>query len=81
VVLEVRVSNLPAQSLYRKYGFDIFTTRQRYYRDNGEDAYEMRLVLSPQVRTGFEARYSALLHQHHFVDRYTDLDANDHSPL
>lgn len=41
VTLEVRVSNEPAQSLYRKYGFTIQGRRPRYYSDNNEDAYIM----------------------------------------
>jgi ribosomal-protein-alanine N-acetyltransferase len=39
--LEVRVSNLAAQTLYRKYAFDIVSRRRRYYADNDEDAYIM----------------------------------------
>lgn len=39
--LEVRVSNLVAQGLYRKYGFEIVSVRKRYYSDSGEDAYIM----------------------------------------
>lgn len=38
VTLEVRASNLVAQNLYRKYGFEIVGRRTRYYRDNNEDA-------------------------------------------
>ena len=41
VTLEVRVSNLIAQNLYRKYGFMVVGTRRRYYSDNNEDAYIM----------------------------------------
>lgn len=41
MTLEVRVTNEPAQSLYRKYGFGIVSTRPRYYTDNNEDAYIM----------------------------------------
>lgn len=41
VTLEVRISNLRAQSLYRKYGFEIVGMRKRYYSDNGEDAHIM----------------------------------------
>ena len=41
VTLEVRVSNMVAQNLYRKYGFVITGTRLRYYRDNDEDAHIM----------------------------------------
>lgn len=41
VTLEVRVSNLRAQRLYAKYGFDQVGQRKRYYSDNGEDAFIM----------------------------------------
>jgi ribosomal-protein-alanine N-acetyltransferase len=41
ITLEVRVSNLSAQALYRKYGLEIAGVRRRYYSDNGEDAYIM----------------------------------------
>jgi ribosomal-protein-alanine N-acetyltransferase len=40
--LEVRASNLPAQRLYEKYGFNKVGTRKNYYSDNGEDALIMR---------------------------------------
>lgn len=36
--LEVRVSNKPAISLYKKWGFKVFMLRKNYYDDNGEDA-------------------------------------------
>jgi ribosomal-protein-alanine N-acetyltransferase len=39
--LEVRVSNLVAQNLYRKYAFQVEGRRRRYYSDNGEDALIM----------------------------------------
>lgn len=39
--LEVRVSNLPAQELYRKYGFRTISRQKSYYADNNEDAYIM----------------------------------------
>ena len=41
VTLEVRVSNLPAQKLYRKYGFEQVGLRRNYYTDNREDALLM----------------------------------------
>jgi ribosomal-protein-alanine N-acetyltransferase len=43
--LEVRVSNQPAQALYRKLGFEVTGRRQRYYQDNGEDAWLMARTL------------------------------------
>jgi len=39
--LEVRVSNLGALALYRKYGFEILSVQRAYYSDNNEDAYIM----------------------------------------
>ncbi len=44
VTLEVRESNLAAQRLYRKYGFDSQGLRIRYYTDNGENAVVMWAV-------------------------------------
>lgn len=41
LTLEVRVSNVVAQNLYRKYGFRQTGTRIKYYSDNNEDAYIM----------------------------------------
>lgn len=41
--LEVRRSNLPAQNLYKKFGFEVTSVRSGYYRDNGEDALIMTL--------------------------------------
>jgi ribosomal-protein-alanine N-acetyltransferase len=72
LVLEVRVSNVPAQNLYAKYGFSIHATKQRYYRDNGEDAYEMRLPLTDEYRREFEKRFAALQSRFGFSDEYTE---------
>ncbi|WP_077429863.1 ribosomal protein S18-alanine N-acetyltransferase [Anoxybacillus kestanbolensis] len=41
MTLEVRVSNIVAQSLYRKLGFLNGGIRKRYYSDNQEDALVM----------------------------------------
>jgi [ribosomal protein S18]-alanine N-acetyltransferase len=41
MTLEVRASNLVAQSLYSKYGFVQMGTRRGYYLDNHEDAIIM----------------------------------------
>ena len=43
VSLEVRVSNIPAQYLYRQFGFQVVAIRENYYMDNREDAYVFRL--------------------------------------
>ena len=41
MTLEVRVSNMIAQSLYRKFGFQAGGIRKGYYSDNHEDALVM----------------------------------------
>lgn len=41
MTLEVRASNLVAQSLYRKYDFQVVGRKRRYYSDSGEDAVVM----------------------------------------
>ena len=58
LTLEVRVSNEPAQGLYRKYGFSVQGVRKRYYSDNNEDAYVM---WSPSLRDpAYLERYAGL---------------------
>ena len=47
LLLEVRTSNLPAQNLYKKKGFQIIGVTPNYYSD-GEDAYIMSLNLEGQ---------------------------------
>lgn len=39
--LEVRAGNEAAQSLYRRFGFEVAGRRPRYYKDNHEDAVIM----------------------------------------
>ena len=47
--LEVRESNIAAQELYRKFGYEETGRRRRYYRDNDEDAILMNLEsLNPE---------------------------------
>lgn len=41
--LEVRESNIAAQDMYRKFGYEVTGRRRRYYRDNDEDAILMTL--------------------------------------
>ena len=38
ITLEVRASNIPAQSLYQQFGFEKQGLRKQYYADNNEDA-------------------------------------------
>jgi len=62
VTLEVRVSNLVAQNLYRKYGFAEEGVRRRYYSDNGEDALIMTTgpIDSPEYQRRLRERKLAL---------------------
>lgn len=62
LTLEVRVSNEPAQALYRKYGFHVQGTRKRYYSDNHEDAHVMwsRSLQDPAYREELAALRTAL---------------------
>lgn len=46
VILEVRTSNIAAQNLYEKMGFEVLRTRKKYYSDTGEDALVMMLDIS-----------------------------------
>lgn len=41
--LEVRESNIPAQEMYRKFGYEEVGRRKRYYKDTDEDAILMTL--------------------------------------
>lgn len=63
VTLEVRVSNLAAQSLYRKYGFETQGRRIRYYSDNNEDALIMTTpsLSSPSYRHKLDSLRERLL--------------------
>ncbi|NLG28516.1 MAG: ribosomal protein S18-alanine N-acetyltransferase [Chloroflexi bacterium] len=63
VTLEVRVSNVRAQSLYAKYGFRVVGERKRYYTDNHEDALIMTTdpINADEFIGRFEALTTALL--------------------
>ena len=58
VTLETRVSNLPAQALYEKYGFAKVGMRRRYYSDNGEDAVIM--TTENIASATYESRFQSL---------------------
>jgi [ribosomal protein S18]-alanine N-acetyltransferase len=45
MTLEVRQSNTPALTLYRKLGFEVMGVRKNYYTKPDEDAYVMALDL------------------------------------
>lgn len=48
-MLEVRHRNRVAQGLYREYGFDVVGRRPGYYKDTGEDAVLMTLLLEEEA--------------------------------
>ena len=50
LTLEVRKSNIAAQKLYEKFGFEILGERKRYYSDNGENAYIMTKIIKKFTR-------------------------------
>lgn len=58
VTLEVRVSNLPAQRLYQKYGFREVGRRKAYYQDNREDA--LLMTITDFALPDYQARLDAL---------------------
>ena len=49
IYLEVRKSNKVAQKLYKKFGFNVVDTIEKYYT-NGEDGLIMRKVLNENFR-------------------------------
>lgn len=57
ISLEVRVSNAPAQEMYKKFGFSVSGIRKGYYIETREDAYVMEAdrALSPEYRARLEA--------------------------
>lgn len=74
IVLEVRVSNKVAQTLYLKYGFAIKNVVEHYYRDNDEDAYYMMIEPVDVIyRLHFKANLVALRQKLDFRDEFTRL--------
>ena len=63
ITLEVRASNLVAQSLYHKYGFETTGVRKGYYSDNGEDALVMNttIITSASFQSNFQHLKDELL--------------------
>lgn len=70
--LEVRVSNIVAQSLYRKYGFEEVGRRKAYYQDNGEDAL---IMTTPQFTSGAYWR-QVTGHRAALIQRLAAYDSN-----
>jgi ribosomal-protein-alanine N-acetyltransferase len=61
LTLEARLSNKPAQEMYRRFGFVPVGVRKGYYADTGEDAlvmwaYEVDTAAYGTLLTGVEAR-------------------------
>jgi ribosomal-protein-alanine N-acetyltransferase len=54
--LEVRQSNIAAQEMYRKLGFEETGLRQRYYKDNDENALLMTLESLQDFQEDWETR-------------------------
>lgn len=71
IVLEVRVSNGVAQKLYQKYGFSRCGRKRNYYRNDNEDAWDMRVALDKETRRRFTRLYDELLIRHDFRDTYS----------
>ncbi|MGJ3239390.1 MAG: ribosomal protein S18-alanine N-acetyltransferase [Anaerolineae bacterium] len=70
VVLEVRVSNQVAQGLYKKYGFEIHSTKKGYYHHDREDAYDMRLDLNEATMAQVNRLVQALRERVPYSDHY-----------
>lgn len=62
ITLEVRVSNIAAIELYKKYSFKSLGTRKGYYQDNNEDALIMwtENIFYDKFRTEYEKNVSLL---------------------
>jgi ribosomal-protein-alanine N-acetyltransferase len=49
LMLEVRGDNAAARGLYEKAGFELLTTRRRYYQPGDVDAHIMRRTLKGEA--------------------------------
>jgi len=58
--LEVRASNVAAQEMYRKFGYEETGRRRHYYRDNDEDAILMNLSALNAERLHVDDGHSTL---------------------
>lgn len=72
VTLEARLSNIQAQALYEKYGFQKVGIRKAYYTDNGEDAVIM--TTDSLNSSDFQLHFQNLkqAHRHRWEELYTD---------
>ncbi len=48
LLLEVRASNVPAQNLYKKLGFEEVVVRKKYYK-NPNNTYEDAIIMSKNI--------------------------------
>jgi [ribosomal protein S18]-alanine N-acetyltransferase len=67
LTLEARLSNKPAQEMYRRFGFVPAGVRKGYYADTGEDAlvmwaYDANAPAYEQLLRGIEARVPGTTH-------------------
>ncbi len=62
ITLEVRVGNIAAIELYKKYGFKSLGTRKGYYQDNNEDALIMwtENIFYDKFKPGYEKNVNIL---------------------
>ena len=78
VTLEVRVSNVAAQRLYEKYGFESVGLRKGYYSDNQEDALVM--TTGPINTAAFRSRFNRLRRMLHQRLRMRQPETTWHAP-
>lgn len=72
--LEVRVSNTRAIRLYEKYRFQRHGLKKNYYRDNSEDAYDLRvLTIDNSYYRLIAERWTALQHKINFLDQFSEV--------
>ncbi len=72
ISLEVRITNAAAIALYHKHEFTQFGVKDRYYRDNGENAYDMRVspVDAPYIERAAQ-RWAAIQERTALQDQFT----------
>ena len=63
MTLEVRVSNVVAQALYRSFGFEVAGRRVAYYSDDAEDALVMTTpaLVDPAMQAALAAERARIL--------------------
>ncbi len=81
VTLEVRVTNIIAQRLYEKYGFERVGLRKHYYSDNGEDAYIMTVtdIQSPSYKAMLQGYRAQLLQRHRQLEAAEEKSVGNHA--